>query len=124
MKADKNIHVIVTCLLIYSANQMIIKDSNSISIASIFFKNHLNDVACGCLIIAYANYVLNYYKNGKYKIISLYSILLFKLGCGIFWEYVTPLIRNGSTSDYLDLFAYLFGGTIYWLCEKVGHINN
>ena len=123
MKVDKNIHIICMCLLVYSVNQIVLKSISNIPIVSVFSKNHLNDVVCGCLIIAYVNYVLNYYKNGEYKIKSLPYILLLDTGCGLFWEYVAPLIRSGSTSDYMDLIAYLFGGIVYWVCEKTGHIN-
>ena len=31
----------------------------------------------------------------------------FLLLCGLFWEYVSPLLIPGSVSDPLDLLAYL-----------------
>lgn len=34
----------------------------------------------------------------------------FLLLCGLFWEYVSPLLISGSVSDPLDLLAYLSGG--------------
>lgn len=34
----------------------------------------------------------------------------FLLLCGLFWEYVSPLLVSGSVSDSLDLLAYLAGG--------------
>lgn len=34
----------------------------------------------------------------------------FLLLCGLFWEYVSPLLVSGSVSDPLDLLAYLAGG--------------
>lgn len=34
----------------------------------------------------------------------------FLLLCGLFWEYVSPLLVSGSVSDPLDLVAYLAGG--------------
>ena len=34
----------------------------------------------------------------------------FLLCCGLFWEYVAPLLVSGSVSDPLDLLAYLVGG--------------
>lgn len=34
----------------------------------------------------------------------------FLVGCGLFWEYISPLLISGSVSDPLDLLAYLAGG--------------
>lgn len=34
----------------------------------------------------------------------------FLLLCGLFWEYVSPLLVSGAVSDPLDLLAYLAGG--------------
>lgn len=36
----------------------------------------------------------------------------FLLLCGLFWEYVSPLLVSGSVSDPLDLLAYLAGGLV------------
>ena len=36
----------------------------------------------------------------------------FLLLCGLFWEYVAPLLVSGSVSDPLDLLAYLAGGLV------------
>lgn len=46
--------------------------------------------------------------------VRLYQVLLFTLANGLFWEYVTPLYRTDTTTDVLDLAAYLFGSLIYW----------
>lgn len=36
----------------------------------------------------------------------------FLLLCGLFWEYVAPLLVSSSVSDPLDLLAYLAGGLV------------
>ena len=36
----------------------------------------------------------------------------YRLGCGLFWEYVTPLYLSRSVSDPRDVHAVLLGGTV------------
>jgi hypothetical protein len=42
-------------------------------------------------------------------------VVLLMLGCGVFWEYITPIYREDTTTDVLDLVAYELGGLIYWI---------
>ena len=37
----------------------------------------------------------------------------------MFWEYVTPLYRKKSVSDWLDVFAYVLGGITYWFIVRM-----
>ena len=41
------------------------------------------------------------------------------LSAGFFWEYVTPLFRQNTVSDAMDLVCYAIGGSLYWLILKV-----
>lgn len=43
---------------------------------------------------------------------------LFLLGCGLFWEYVTPLYLSRSVGDPWDLLAYWLGGMGMLLMER------
>jgi hypothetical protein len=36
------------------------------------------------------------------------------LFCGLLWEYVTPFYRKDTTSDLLDIIAYMLGGLLFW----------
>ncbi len=57
---------------------------------------------------------------GKYhEICKLFYIETIMLAAGLFWEYVTPLFRKNTTSDFFDLFAYLFGGFLYWVISRI-----
>lgn len=123
MRIDKNDGIIIFCFLIYVANQLT-KNKISLPLISFFAKNYFNDVVCGCLVVAFSNHILKYYKNGKYRIRNLFFILLFVLACGIFWEYIIPFIRKNSTSDYVDMLAYLVGGIIYWVFVGSPHPIN
>ena len=44
----------------------------------------------------------------------------FLLLCGLFWEYVSPLLISGSVSDPLDLPAYLAGGLVVLPLLRLG----
>ena len=46
----------------------------------------------------------------KKAALTLVSLLAAGVLCGLFWEYVSPLLISGSVSDPLDLLAYLAGG--------------
>ena len=39
--------------------------------------------------------------------------------CGTIWEYVTPLFRKNTVSDIGDIVAYMIGGIVYWLINKI-----
>ena len=123
MKIDKNDGIIIICLLMYVANQLT-KNKIPVPLISFFAKNYFNDVVCGCLVVAFSNHILKYYKNGEYRIKKLYFVLLFVLVCGIFWEFIIPFIRKNSTSDYVDIFAYLVGGILYWVFVSSSHPVN
>ena len=38
--------------------------------------------------------------------------------CSIFWEIITPLFRVDTVADVGDVFAYCFGGFLYWKTIK------
>lgn len=42
----------------------------------------------------------------------------FLLGCGLFWEYVTPLYLPRSVSDPRDILAVWLGGTAMLLAQR------
>lgn len=117
MNAKKNKLIIFVCLSLYFLNQLI-KNSISIPFLLVIVKYYWNDVICGCLIIAITNFILNHYLGREYKIEKLMGILLFDFACGLFWEFIIPIIREDSSSDSVDILAYLLGGIVYWLCVK------
>lgn len=118
IKNKDNIYIICVCFLLYFINQ-IVKSKISIPIISIVLKNYFNDAVCGCLIISYANIVLDCYEKEVNWLNSIYSIIVFNAICGVFWEYVIPCFREERVSDFKDIIAYVLGGIVYRICYKV-----
>ena len=73
------------------------------------------DVLAGAWILCFLNLLLVW--SGR-KMLKPVPAVLFVLGCGVFWEYITPLYLARSVSDPLDVAAYLAGGIIYMMCER------
>lgn len=76
---------------------------------------YLADVLAGALILCVMNVLLTWAhgRDGRFRPIRRpLTAGAFLLGCGLFWEYVTPLYRPGSVSDPWDLLAYLAGGLL------------
>ncbi|NLM45185.1 MAG: hypothetical protein GX200_00080 [Firmicutes bacterium] len=80
-----------------------------------FLHFYFHDLLAPLLLLSYSNMLLAWFNFRGRRIRSLPAILLLVLAAGLFWEYVTPLYLPHSTSDPLDLLAYLAGGMLYWL---------
>lgn len=73
-----------------------------------FFAWYFHDILAGAMILSLANLLLS---AGRLPpLTKVLPAAAFLLGCGLFWEYVSPLLISGSVSDPLDLLAYLAGG--------------
>ena len=83
-----------------------------------FFSGHGADVLAGAWILCFLNLVLVW--SGRRPVCRLTWAMLFVLGCGIFWEYITPLYLSRAVSDPADVAAYLVGGCVYLLFERGG----
>ena len=74
------------------------------------------DVLAGAWILCFLNLILVW--SGRKPVHRIAPAMLFVLGCGIFWEYVTPLYLSRSVGDPLDIAAYLAGCCVYLIFEK------
>lgn len=74
------------------------------------------DVLAGAWIMCFLNLLLVW--SGRNPIRSFAAALLFVFGCGIFWEYITPLYLSRSVGDPVDFAAYLIGVSVYMVFEK------
>lgn len=67
------------------------------------------------MIVAITNFFIMLWKQYQLYLFHLKKILVFTLVVGVFWEFITPLYMSTSVADLWDIFAYMVGGTIYWI---------
>ena len=111
----KNIFMMVSTLILYCFNQ---KYKTQIEQRQLnFFMNcYFNDIIGSITFLSNCNLVFIFNKKYMVKITHILTLILL---CGIFWEYITPLFRKNTISDYYDLLAYTTGGFLYWVINKL-----
>lgn len=121
--------VLLICFCLFELNNLVIKDLippgpdpamqlSAQSIVSAIIHNHFNDFLGGCAFLAYTNTLLDLV-NPQVRFRRLAPCIVYIFLCGLFWEFVAPLFIKLSTTDIADLFAYIFGGTIYWIATSL-----
>lgn len=77
-----------------------------------FFVCYFNDLLCPLFFVSYTNIMLSLINK---RIEKLYHIILYCFLCGFVWEFVAPLLKEGSVTDFYDLICYCIGGLLYWI---------
>lgn len=106
-KLNKLIFIIV--VILYYSNNYVFKNYTTGNLNYIF-KNHFNDFLGGILFMSYLNIIL--YTNKiliKNYLLSIFIMFL----AGLFWEFGAIYLKPTLTSDWIDVFCYIFGGIIY-----------
>lgn len=104
--------------LLYELNNLALKPLAMPGVAGIFLGGHLNDVVCGMAFMAYTNLLFDLVRP-RLRQERLAVIAPYILACGLFWEYVAPLLLKPSTSDPWDVLCYVLGGSLYWLANRL-----
>ena len=115
MRKRHNFIIVTITLVLYAVNQLI-KTKISIKFLRWFMSCYFNDFIGSITFIAYCNVILSFCNKEMTK---LSQILLIIFSAGLFWEYVTPLFRKNTVSDIGDIVAYMIGGIVYWLINKI-----
>lgn len=68
---------------------------------------HFADFLAGALMLCLLNGLLEL--TGRKPVRSLFPVSAFALGCGLFWEVVTPLYLPRSVGDPRDVLAVWLG---------------
>ena len=113
-KTPMDLIVILVIAALYLLNNNIFKQ-NTTGILREFFICYFNDLMAPMFLLAYSNILLG--TKGK-RLCNIKHILPFCLCAGCIWEFLAPIIKQGSVTDPCDIIAYLFGGIIYWIIEK------
>lgn len=76
-----------------------------------------NDFSAGVLMCSYTHIILCLAKDKKYaEYFERFNyLMLFILGCGVFWEYTPAFIKDNAVADILDIVAYVIGAITYWV---------
>jgi hypothetical protein len=109
-KTDVLIFVIV--IVLHTINQLI-KTHVDIEPIGYLLRNHFNDFLAGIAILAYINLVLSSSK-WDVRIENPLIILIIGFLCGMFWEFVVPIFKKNSVSDWWDVLSYMVGAEAYW----------
>jgi hypothetical protein len=110
-----NILLLSFCTFVYSVN--IWFKQQPLSEGFPFIRNHLNDTMAMVVVLSCTSITLNISKINN--ISSLKLIIHMCAFCGILWEFVAPLIKPNSVTDYWDILCYYIGGLIYYLIIKI-----
>jgi len=106
--------ILMACIVAYGVNRFALKGMFGWR----FLHCYLSDILAGPVILAYTNILLVAVRKEAHSLRTLPRILVFMLVAGVFWEFITPLYRKGSVTDYADIAAYLVGGLAYWIMMK------
>lgn len=124
-----DIAVQLVCFCLFELNNLVLKgliplgpdpetQLSILSIATAIIHNHFNDFLGGCAFLAYTNMLLDLV-NPQVRLRRLAPCIIYIFFCGLFWEFVAPQIIKPSTTDLVDIVAYVLGGTTYWLAAKL-----
>ena len=111
MKIRKDVIILISCVILYFANQYYFK-----SLGILFFNDHFNDLIAVPLYFAAINVILYYTLEkevNSFKILFLMTIVLSFLG-----EYVSLYTRKGSVFDYWDVLCYFIGLVVYYIIKN------
>ena len=107
-----NLNIFVVCLAIYFVNRLT-NDTYFIPYLSYILRYHFNDYLAGIVFLAYLNIILAISKYKYIKVLKLSQVIFTGILIGTFWEYITPIHKNDSTSDIIDVISYVLGAISY-----------
>lgn len=114
-----NLVLILFSASLYLLNNLFFKKIST-GILYYFFTGYFNDLLCPLFFVSYANIMLNFIQK---EIAKLQHILLFCFIAGLFWEFIAPLMKKTSVTDFFDLLCYCIGGFLYWVISIVLYSN-
>ena len=112
----KNTLLIIITLSFCFLNQSVKNDIEN-DMLRFFMCCYFNDIFGSIAFVSIINMLCII--EGYHEINKFVYIEIIMFSAGLFWEYVTPLFREDTTSDILDLLAYLLGGFLYWIISRV-----
>ena len=109
-KRPINIILIVSVIFLYFFNNGFLK-GHTTGIVREFFVCFFNDLLCPYFFLAYANLL---FITCDREMTSLGTLLLVGTVAGLVWEFIAPLMKRESVTDYFDLLCYIISTIGYW----------
>ena len=119
MRTKLKILFLLIFIFRFILNNLIFKKIST-GILYYFFTGYFNDLLCPLFFVSYANIMLSFIQK---EIVKLQHILLFCFIAGLFWEFIAPLMKKTSVTDFFDLLCYCIGGFLYWVISIVLYSN-
>ena len=107
--------VLLVVATLYAVNQLLLKGLSADTPLAPFFGGYFDDLLAPAALLALSNIV--FALRGFQATKPLY-VMLVTLAAAILWEYLAPLLNPASTTDILDVAAYLAGGCAYLLVVR------
>ena len=108
--------ILLVVAALYAVNKLLLKGLSTDTPLAPFFNGHFNDFLAPAALLALSNIIFAF--RGFQATKPLY-VMFVTFIAAILWEYLAPLIDPASTTDILDLVAYLAGGLAYILVNKL-----
>ena len=102
--------LVVATASFYFLNNFVFKEIST-GVMHYFLACYFNDLICPIGFLAYMNIMLSLINK---KLEKIYQILIFCFVCGVVWEFIAPLLKESSVTDFYDLLCYCIGGVLYW----------
>ena len=107
--------LIVSTAGLYLLNNFIFKKIST-GLTHYFLVCYFNDFICPLAFLAYVNIMLAFVNKELQK---MYQILFFCFVCGLVWEFIAPLLKENSVTDFYDLLCYCAGGILYYAIKQL-----
>ena len=106
---------VVSIAMLYTVNRFYLTDIAVGKIREILVC-HGADFLAGAMMLCLLNLLLTI--AGRAPLRKFLTATLFFVGCGFFWEVITPLYLPRSVGDAGDVLACWLGGITMWLIER------
>lgn len=116
MKLKPEYVLFVLVCVLYWANKMV---SESLGLP-VFFTSWFSDVLAIPFIMLLFRIFLGFFENVyRNKALPVYFILTAVIVYAVWFEWYMPSIDRQFTGDWVDALAYLLGGILYYLFERI-----
>lgn len=116
----RELRFLVPAMTVYTLNRLF-KSHIDVPVLGYLCRCHLNDFIGGGVFICYTNLILIFsQRQPRYSAVFVVPIAL---AASLMWEYAAPLLLPYSTSDFLDVAAYVLGALLYMAVMRVSMLS-